>query len=563
MLALSALLWSFLFTPHEDTLRTDQLAYSFLAGGNPDSAIYYYEKALTEGPEDLAIRLSILNNLAVLHKNNGDYAKALEYAFASIEHGKDSLRTYSSALNTIASIYYRQENFVEALNFHFQTLEIRKKMDFLRGVGMSLNNIGIVYNELGQYDSAINHFVRSLEIKESVGDDRGISTIYNNLGWAYLKMDRMKESEYYLLKSVQLKNDLGEDASLCYPLNLLSDLYLKTGQLDKSRMFLDSTRRMAEKYDDKEIRRLNAFNAAEYYRKTGQHDKQAEALNEYIGINEVLFSDEMARSLNSMQVKYETEKKDQEIVYLKEIESLHSARISTQQTVVWMVSGAAIFLLMATVLIAILLFQNRKRKLLIEHLNQEMQHRIKNNLQILSNLLKLQSQHLKDSNAVLALRTGESRINAMVLVHQLLFGSGDKRQVDLRSYVKELCHYLTNSFVHKQERIVMRTEIQDLHIDVDRVIPIGLIINELVTNSIKHAFEGITNPEVTISFRQHKNHHVLLEVADNGRGVSEDLLQKNQSFGMKLVQMLSNQLNAQRLFHNKNGAVFQFSIPLS
>ena len=149
-----------------------------------------------------------------------------------------------------------------------------------------------------------------------------------------------------------------------------------------------------------------------------------------------------------------------------------------------------------------------------EVLLKEIHHRVKNNLQIISTLLDLQSESIKDKEALRAFRESQDRIKAMALVHEKLYQSTDLSSIDLAEYIEKLTYFLFNSYIANSERITLKVDVGHLHTDIDRAIPCGLIINELATNALKHAFPDGRKGEITIRFNTGEDGSISLLVGE-------------------------------------------------
>lgn len=186
----------------------------------------------------------------------------------------------------------------------------------------------------------------------------------------------------------------------------------------------------------------------------------------------------------------------------------------------------------------LLSIQLREKELLLK----EIHHRIKNNMQIVISLLSTQSLSLENPDAVSALRNSEHRIYAMSLIHQKLYQSENLESIDLSDYIRELSDYLKEC-LDPICPIVFHYELEKLHAGIERAIPLGLIVNEAVSNSIKHAFTGRQKGEIKIVLRRLDDQHHILTIADNGIGVADDFNHThNSSMGMTLIQGLAAQL---------------------
>src|SRR5690606_6380566 len=131
--------------------------------------------------------------------------------------------------------------------------------------------------------------------------------------------------------------------------------------------------------------------------------------------------------------------------------------------------------------------------------------RVKNNLQLLSSVFSLQAQYLSEPTAVLAVRSSESRVNAMALIHKKLYDGTNERSVQIREYFQELMQYLLNAYGFSENQVTVQVDAPDLRLDVDKAIPVGLIVNELVSNSFKYAFADQDSPAIGIKLRVEEN----------------------------------------------------------
>jgi two-component sensor histidine kinase len=197
-----------------------------------------------------------------------------------------------------------------------------------------------------------------------------------------------------------------------------------------------------------------------------------------------------------------------------------------------------------------------------ELLLKEIHHRVKNNMQIVSSLLRLQARRLDDPRIIEILNDSRSRIGAMSLIHESLYKPTNLSSVSLRDYIKELSHNLFDFYGVEPERIKLVTDVESIFLSIDIATPCGLIINELVTNCLKYAFPEERQGEVIITMkRQEGDNGYLLRVADNGVGLPEDLdIRKTNSLGLQLVVNLTeSQLQGRLEVDRTQGTVFLIS----
>lgn len=181
-----------------------------------------------------------------------------------------------------------------------------------------------------------------------------------------------------------------------------------------------------------------------------------------------------------------------------------------------------------------------------EVLLQEIHHRVKNNLQVISSLLELQSVHVPDEAAREMLRDSQNRIRSMSMAHERLYATEDLARIDLREYIEDLCGRLVHSHVADRGTVTLHTEVADLSLDVATAIPCGLIVNELVTNALRHAFPDKQSGSIRVSLLLTDDAQCRLAVADDGVGVVASVDPHNPtSLGLGLVNTLARQLHGE------------------
>ena len=200
-----------------------------------------------------------------------------------------------------------------------------------------------------------------------------------------------------------------------------------------------------------------------------------------------------------------------------------------------------------------------------EVLLKEIHHRVKNNLQIVSSLLRLQSGYIKDEEALGMFRDSQNRIRSMALVHEKLYKSEDLSKVDFAEYVQSLTAHLVRSYGQKGSGITLQVNIKNIFLDIDTAIPCGLLINELVSNALQHAFyQQQYEGHIVIDLRRTENEQLCLTVSDNGRGFPREIdFRSTESLGLQLVCSLTEQLAGSIKLEQDGGTVFTINFPQS
>jgi two-component sensor histidine kinase len=194
-----------------------------------------------------------------------------------------------------------------------------------------------------------------------------------------------------------------------------------------------------------------------------------------------------------------------------------------------------------------------------ELLLKEVHHRVKNNLQIVSSLIDLQSSHIEDPDTLALFAESRSRIHSMALIHEQLYRSTDMDRIDFETYIELLVSGLARS-VSVSPHVNIRTDVRPFRLDIDRAVACGLIVNELVTNAIKHAFPPDATGEIEVRFGCEQGDVCELVVSDNGTGI-EPGREMSDSLGMELVESLVGQLGGEMVVSSNGGSRFCITFP--
>ncbi|OPL08220.1 MAG: hypothetical protein AVO33_01570, partial [delta proteobacterium ML8_F1] len=194
-------------------------------------------------------------------------------------------------------------------------------------------------------------------------------------------------------------------------------------------------------------------------------------------------------------------------------------------------------------------------------LMKEIHHRVKNNLQVISSLMYLQASYIDDSTAKRILRNSENRIKTMALLHEKIYQSSDIGRLNFKDYVESINYKLVDYYQEGSAKVSLKTEIDEINLNLDKSILAGLIINELVTNALQHAFEGRKVGVITVSALE-KGNRIFLDIRDNGIGMTEDIQsRKLTTLGFQLVENLVNQLRGTMAISHEGGTRFTIEFP--
>lgn len=532
-----------------------------------DSTLLYYEFAVSLYKEsnDSTGLISTATNLAILYKDLGLYEKALDVCFEILPRLEEKApsRELASLYSSIAVVYGRIEEHETALEFHRKALAVRKALDLKKAVSQSYNNIGESFTALGLYDSALANLNKSLEIKKANGDEKAMPVTLNNIGIALLELNRVRDAEPVFLQALNTKSASEDRTGRAVTLNNLGRLYLALQDFPKASRYLAEGEKLIREIGSPRHLADNLDLKVKLQKATRNSKELAAALEELLVIRDSLLSTDKVESMLAIEARYETEKKMEEIERLGDKNRIAQAELEGQK--LWTASMAiGVFL---TAIIAFLVYglfrSEKKRKAHAEVLLKEMHHRIKNNLQILSSLFILQAQELTDEKAVEAVKTSESRVNAMALIHKKLYNTDQAQTINLREYITELIHYLIHSYGFANRELKLDLEIEEIKLDVDKAIPLALILNELVSNTFKHAFADNPLPSLKVNASVQAKKVLVLHLQDNGNQEMTEASSKPDSFGLRMVNALTSDLKGTLSISHGNGTGFSLNIPLT
>ena len=534
--------------------------------GELDSSIHFYNAAYNKYQElqDSAMMTVLEINLGSIYKVKGLYKQSLELllrASRKLERGEPSANL-ASCYNSIGNMYSKIGEPMAALIYHRRSLEIKRKIGDDKNMASSYNNIGNAYLDLKLYDSAMGNFRKSLDIKRQFNDKAGQGTSLSNIGEIMVKMGKLEEAKDYLREALEIRISFHDKLGECTTRGRLANVYLLSGDFAAAERELNRSEALATELGVLEQLKTIYEVRVELYQKKRDYKKALESSQQLLVVKDSLLNQEKAQSLAEMQTRYESLKKEDRIALLEKEGLLQALELDRKQ--IWIRS--LVLAIGLTFIIILLVYYNlrttRKNKIHIELLLKELHHRVKNNLQILSSLLSLQSQQLTDDTAIKAVKSSESRINAMALIHRKLYTVDQNRTVDIKEYITELIQYLVYSYGYHEKNFKLDLEIKEINIDVDKAIPLGLILNELISNAFKHAYENQPNPRLMINLAFPATNELNICIQDNGAGMPHVDEKQRKTFGMKIVTTLIKELKGSLNVKSENGTTYNLHIPI-
>lgn len=460
----------------------NDIGVSFRKMGEFDSAKIYYDQALSL---DLLVKdtLRIVNryfNLSNLSIDRGNYSQAgkLMIDALSLARKKGYSRSVANLNSSLGILYANQEDFMRALDYHrLAMLEYRVLNDSAR-YSLVLNNIGNCFSELGEWDSAFYYLRDALEIKRQLKDLNSEAFTLHNLGSLFYSLESFDSAEYYLNKAYLTRKEIVDSYGVAYTGNELGQLYLTIGRPELAITYLLEAKEYAETEKNYSILIENIDALNDYYLMVGDTVRAYEALNRWSILKDSLFNNERVKVME-YQSAIELDRKEEER-RLQEEEALNQSKIAEQRLMI--IAGVTVAAVILLILILYVIRQRARIKRLNDNLkliNRDMYHRKKNDYMRLLN--EISAVNVPISEDI------RGQLLASAAVDESLYEE-EADQVELSDYLEERLEDIGDAQGFRSKGVSLEFSVSRVWISGQKATAILLVLNELITNSIKHSF---------------------------------------------------------------------------
>ncbi len=542
------------------------LAYEYLS--SLDSALKHYNIAI-----EIAERLGDDDGVATYTASKGiacfyedDYGRAIQFYDAALKRyeASQNLKGQAKILNNLGIVYRTRSEHAKAIETYQRSIMIKAELQDTLGLGYSYMNLGRAYYHIDSTSLSLENYQKALYYLSYTDDRNSISEIKAGLGTVYLDAGEINQARILFEESYQ---ELEGIRSLSFFLAVigLAQVAVYDGNYQRAIDLFEKHQVELEKWGTDNVRRSILKPLSEAYAELGKFEPAYANLLEFSRLAQAAATDERQRLAEEMQVRFETREKEDKI-RLQDLELTEGER-----RIQLLISLSALVLLLLGGAVALIFIRTRSNQRLRaqkalteaaladrETLLREIHHRVKNNLQVVSSLLSIQGREIVDDQARRAVNESRNRVHSMALIHQFLYGEEHLNTIDMPDYVDQLGKSLLSTYQVDQEQVIIQNEVEPMRLDVDTAIPVGLILNELITNALKYAFpDGRTG---VIKLRLFENRdQLVLQVADNGVGANaSDVAPKSSSFGMKLLNAFKAKLHAEFDIESRNGLIITY-----
>jgi two-component system, sensor histidine kinase PdtaS len=557
----------------------------------------YYADALDLAQKKLSEtdQLTIFNDWAIINKKLGQYTIAEKYHRLTIERAEKTgdWEMVEDGYHGLGTMYSMMSAFDKSIEVYLKSVEVAERQGNKKGIVLTHQNMSNVYMKAKNLPLAHQNIEKTYQMALALGDSGRLAAvlrIYGNIESEMGLLDAAMQKLQAARRICEARNDkprLSETlisiADICIKQQnyAIAEGYLKrcdslstfmqryglavfhqkkgkfyavSGDLDKAFKAFKESNRVTEPFGFKEVARENYLALATVLKQQKRYAEATDCLETANKLGEALFEDNKQRLLSETQVKFDNQNQAFQI-------QEKNKQIEHARTVHWLLLGGLLLT------IGLLVFTWRQMRLnryathRIQLLMKELHHRVKNNLQVVSSIMRLQTRQITDPSVLAVLSESRVRLETIAMIHQQFYRDEQIKTLDFKRFLQDLIEKVRFTFGRDSKTTEVYLEAENHQVDVDTALPLGLIINELLTNSFKYAVQTTTDGEpleilkitLTISGR-------TLHYADNGKGLPLDFdPQKNNSFGVLLINSLVRQLKGTYTFYNNNGMAFDMT----
>ncbi|HRB30861.1 MAG TPA: histidine kinase dimerization/phosphoacceptor domain -containing protein [Ferruginibacter sp.] len=539
-----------------------------------DSATYFFDKALNGYTiiKENKGQATTYFKIGWVLKRKGKIKQAMEEdlkAMKIMEQLNDK-NGIAGAMNRVSEDLFRQERFDEALEYAVKNIAFSKKNKLYEELSFAYRAAGDVKIAMASPSIALAYYDSAMLIMKQINASIfTVLNIRNDRANAIKRMGNYKEALAEYTACLKKAEEVNYENSIYVCLANIGETNMMLGNYPEALKYQLKTVALQEKTHDLSNLTENYEHVSSIYEKMGDYVNALKYQKLSRKMRDSTAKIKSDIEMSELLTQFETEKKDKTI-------ALQVSKISQQK------KTQTLYIILAALLVFILFglfysYQKRKKKnqLLIklngqldvknkqnELLLKEIHHRVKNNLELVKSLLALQSAKLSDSATKEVMLQSQSRVQSMGIIHQKLYQGENLGSIEMKDYFINLGEGILDTF-NAEDKVKIEYAMDKLELDVDTAVPIGLIVNELLTNSLKYAFPNNNNGNISISLYKTYPETLTLKVADNGVGKQFGQAAKGTGFGSQLIQLLTQQLNGNMVEKTDSGTKVEFQFHIN
>jgi len=519
------------------------------------------------------------DHVGFLFFKQGNYFKALQHYQLAIDEFSllnDNLNI-GNLYNKIGITYRKTKDRDKEEQAYLMSIEYLLKTDTTSNLGQAYNNLAELYIDNGRVEEALQMLEDAKYIFEKMGYTKGLCGYYSVLAYFYLEKEPAEYTKVidYMTKSIPIAEELGDLRLLADATYFLGQAYLYSNKPYKALKVLNKGYKIALNNQLEHERLQISYILYEAYKHIHNSKKSLDYLEIYTALNDSILNENKLKEFTQLDMSFKFKHKQisdsiQQLQKEQQLVFNHQQELQQQYYIKIILFFALGIVLLVAAFIYLYAKRNRKQAVLLNEKNtiintsldekvlllEEVHHRVKNNFQLVSSLLELQSKEIVDEKALKTISEGQNRVRAMALIHQKLYESDDIKNIDFKDYCTQLIEELTTNY-GIDKTTVTEVKIENRNFDIDTAIPLGLILNELIINAFKYAFNNDAENKLSVSIKTHTNSNYILIVKDTGPGLPAEFnIAKTKSLGLRLVRRLAKQLYGTFEYSYDNGSTF-------
>ena len=500
---------------------------------------------------------TLYSNLGVVYGRLNNTEKEIECYLKAAKHADKSSKPYQKlfAYYQLGYLYMNLEQYEKAeeyfkIGLSYMTDKVHKDYKYsihhARGINFSRNGN---FNEALREDNiALKHWTKT-------GNHLYEFDALNNIAAVYYRMKNYEKSLEYGKKAYKIAENLNNKRVMMGAKLTLANSNLELSNLEETEsIYFEILKDTTDiTIVDKKIKSEIFYNLSRFYKNKNDYKNAYKFSHKYALLNDSILSDQRDSNIAELETRYQTEKKEKQIAE-QELQLAHENRNKQ------ILFGGVVGLLLILGIGGFFFRRNQKQKKQIENLQKELHHRVKNNLSIIDTFIEVIKNEIPEIQSQQKLTELQNRIISINEVHRQLYQNKNVTKLNLKNYISQLAENIRNSFQNPNIQVYTNVP-ENINLNAERSFPLGLIVNEFLTNSYKYAFDENQKGLIKVSIQELKK-EFLIEVSDNGKGISSAIdFENSKSFGLRIIKLLTEQLNGKLDFNTNNGVQLKIQIP--
>jgi two-component sensor histidine kinase len=499
-----------------------------------------------------------LTKLADCQSDAGNYQEMLKLSqkAVNVSAGNRDTQGLAHAYHSLAMAAYVIADIKKSLAYEQAGIRFARKAGDTAHLIDELASICNTYNIDGQYDKALQAGREALDLYRIRGQNEFTKAfLLDFLADSHHALGRDDSALYYLKRSEVISEKIGHTINLINIASTYADIYLAAKQYPEGLAATERALTMMRETEYYTIMPGIMATKSAILAAMGNYKMALEVYMEADSLNDVLAGEDVKSKMEAQERKFEKQTADQKIAFLHKSNELNNQRVLLLAVVLSLVAVFAVF--------ALIQYRRQKQtnKTISEqqeklsYLMKEIHHRVKNNLQVISSLINLHQYNTSDEGVNAILTDTKNKISSIALIHQKLYQSDMMEEIDMQGYLEQLSAAITAVFDNPGRQVSVKVDGGAVSLDIDTSVPVGLIMTELLTNSLKHATPDTTDIQITIVISRLKSAYSLV-YSDNGPGVPDGKMDGGKTLGMQMIRMMVRQIAGKLHYETNDGACF-------